>query len=137
LTVHNIGLKIPCKYPLDALHRGQDFQVSGLLCFQQGASVHECELFAEVPGVFVNQQVAFLPCAIVLIDFVCGFLACGPEHMGTVDTGSLSLQLSQQNNLWQAIMSCAGSTENVVVGKETISAPMHLVWHQEGWIMFY
>jgi hypothetical protein len=90
---------------MDALHRRQDFHVSGLLCFQQGASVHECELFTEVPGVFAYEQVAFLPCAVVLIGFVCGVLACGPEHMETVDTSSLSLQLGQQNDLRQAVRS--------------------------------
>lgn len=128
LTVHNIGLRIRCKYPMDALHRRQDFQVSGLLCFQQGASV-----LTEVPGVFAHQQVAFLPCAVVLIGFECHLLAPWPEHMGRVDTSSLSLQLGQQTDLQQAIRSSTGSTENVVVAKATISlTPMNFVWYQEG-----
>jgi hypothetical protein len=75
---------------------------------------------------------------VVLIGFICGLLACGPEHMVTVDTSSLSLQLGQQNDLRQAIRSSAGITEIVVVAKETISStPTHFLWYQGGWVMFY
>lgn len=90
-----LGMNIPFKSTLDALHRKLGLQIQAS-SFWKRTSVHQCELSVDVQGICVNawQQGSFLTSATILVvGSVCDFVAYG---LAECDMGPYVTSMSGQ-----------------------------------------